>query len=202
MLGTPTIDRVAARREAAKDQILEAAWEIGRNEGLAAITLRGIAGRVGMKAPSLYEYFDSKHAIYDAMFAQGYAEFSERMHAFEVPDDRVEAIQKGLEVFFDFCAEDAARYQLMFQRTIPGFEPSEESYVISIEVIEFSEGFLSDLGIDGEDALDALTALNNGLAAQQAANEPGGTRWRRLTRRFARMFVEEFAPDGVKGEGQ
>lgn len=201
MLGTPTIDRVATRREATKAQILEAAWEIGRNEGLAAITLRGIARRVGMKAPSLYEYFDSKHAIYDAMFAQGYAEFSERMHAFEVPDDRVEAIQKGLEVFFDFCAEDAARYQLMFQRTIPGFEPSEESYVISIEMFEFSEGFLSDLGIDGEDALDAITALTNGLAAQQAANEPGGTRWRRLSGRFARMFVEEFAPDEVKGEG-
>jgi len=30
-----------------------------------------------MAAPSLYSYFGSKEAIYDAMFAQGYREFLE-----------------------------------------------------------------------------------------------------------------------------
>jgi len=34
-----------------------------------------------MRAPSLYEYFDSKHAIYDAMFAQGYRQFAAAMVA-------------------------------------------------------------------------------------------------------------------------
>lgn len=200
MLGTPTTDRVAVRREATKAQILEAAWDIGRTDGLAAITLRGIAGRVGMKAPSLYGYFDSKHAIYDALFAQGYRDFVERMANFVVPDDRAAAVQAGLESFFDFCSEDAARYQLMFQRTIPGFEPSAESYALALEVLDLTQRFLADIGIDDDDALDALTALNNGLAAQQAANEPGGARWRRLTQRFAAMFVEEFASDGERRE--
>lgn len=202
MLGTPTSDRVSARRRATKAEILDAVWAISRERGLAAVSLREVARRVGMKAPSLYEYFDSKNAIYDAMFAQGYADFMERMRAFEIPDDPVQAVQQGIEVYFDFCSEDAARYQLMFQRTIPGFEPSEESYAFALEAIEITRRFLADLGISNDHALDALTAMSNGLAAQQAANEPGGSRWRRLAPRFAQMFSDEFALEKVKGEGR
>jgi AcrR family transcriptional regulator len=42
-----------------------------RAEGLAALTLRDVAAKVGMRPPSLYSYFPSKNAIYDAMFLQG-----------------------------------------------------------------------------------------------------------------------------------
>ena len=35
------------------------------------LTMRDVAARVGLKASSLYSYFDGKSAIYDAMFAQG-----------------------------------------------------------------------------------------------------------------------------------
>ncbi|MDQ3659652.1 MAG: hypothetical protein M3454_01050, partial [Actinomycetota bacterium] len=33
--------------------------------------------------------------------------------------------------FVEFCTEDPVRYQLLFQRTIPGFEPSAESFALS-----------------------------------------------------------------------
>jgi hypothetical protein len=33
--------------------------------------------------------------------------------------------------FVEFCAADFARYQPLFQRTIPGFEPSPASFKIS-----------------------------------------------------------------------
>ena len=36
--------------------------------------MRDLAAAVGMRAPSLYQYFDSKLAIYDAMFGQGMAD--------------------------------------------------------------------------------------------------------------------------------
>ena len=67
----PRTDRRAARREATKAEILDAAWALVREHGLAALALRDLAARVGMRAPSLYQYFPSKHAIYDAMFTQG-----------------------------------------------------------------------------------------------------------------------------------
>src|SRR5205814_9469284 len=123
MLGTPSRDRRAERDEATRAEILEAAWELVRAEGLAALSLRDLAGRVGMQAPSLYSYFDSKHAIYDAMFAQGAEEFLERERAVEATGDALRDLKAGARVFVGFCTEDPVRYQLMFQRFIPGFEP-------------------------------------------------------------------------------
>ena len=54
-------------------EILEAAWSLARSEGLISFSLRDLAAKVGMQAPSLYQYFPSKDAIYDAMFRQGAA---------------------------------------------------------------------------------------------------------------------------------
>jgi uncharacterized protein (TIGR03083 family) len=112
--------------------ILAAAWEVVRKEGLAGLTMRDLAGRVGIKAPSLYSYFASKLDIYDAMFRQAYEELESRMrpflHAEEMDRDSFRA---GSRTFFDFCTEDPERYQLLFQRTLPGFEPSPESYAAS-----------------------------------------------------------------------
>ena len=58
MLGTPSRDRVAERREATRQEILAAAWDVAREQGVAQLTLREVAERVGMRAPSLYTHFD------------------------------------------------------------------------------------------------------------------------------------------------
>src|SRR6478672_7500756 len=58
MFVKPTRDRRAERHEATRTEIVEAAWELVRTEGLAGLSLRDLAQRVGMQAPSLYSYFD------------------------------------------------------------------------------------------------------------------------------------------------
>ena len=75
MLGTPKRDRVAERRAATRREILDAAWALARESGLTQITLRDVADRVGMQAPSLYGHFASKMAIYDAMFGEAWSEY-------------------------------------------------------------------------------------------------------------------------------
>ena len=54
MTALPNRDRRAERREATRREILDAAWEIARRDGLSAVTLREVGERVGMRAPSLY----------------------------------------------------------------------------------------------------------------------------------------------------
>jgi AcrR family transcriptional regulator len=68
--------KVARRREAKIATIVEAAWTLSNEEGVAALSLHGLARKVGMRQPSLYEYFSSKNALYDAMFADGTDGFS------------------------------------------------------------------------------------------------------------------------------
>src|SRR5215469_14809148 len=74
MSALPNRDRRAERREATRREIVDAAWQIARRDGLSAVTLREVAGRIGMRSPSLYSHFDSKNAIYDAMFAEAWGE--------------------------------------------------------------------------------------------------------------------------------
>src|SRR5262245_25734655 len=126
MSALPNRDRRSERREATRREILDAAWEIARRDGLSAITLREVAEQIGMRSPSLYSHFSSKTAIYDAMFAQAWNEFAAVFDAVETPPRNCRgALLQQAQTFFDFAAADLARYQLMNQRTIPGFTPSE-----------------------------------------------------------------------------
>jgi AcrR family transcriptional regulator len=188
MVLEPIRDRRAERREATKAEILDTAWELVRAEGLAALNLRDLAARVGMRPPSLYSYFDSKHAIYDAMFLEGNLELLARYEALPELSDPVEGLRAGARLFVQFGVEDPARAQLLFMRTIPGFEPSQETYDLAVRVVELGKARMTQCGIRVE-YFDLWTALISGLVWQQIANEPGGNRWARWVDDVVDMFL-------------
>jgi AcrR family transcriptional regulator len=178
-----------ARRQSARDAIVDAAWDLARDEGLAGLNIRDLAKRAGITTPTIYAYFDSKHAIYDAMFGRAATDFADRMDepiAGASPRDNLVA---GARRFVDFCTSDPVRYQLLFQRTIPGFEPSAESYAPAVRALGTSRQRLADNGIEEPQSLDLWTALLTGLVDQQISNDPGGTRWISLVDNAIAMFL-------------
>ena len=202
MSALPNRDRRAERREATRREILDAAWEIARQEGLSAVTLREVAGRIGMRSPSLYSHFDSKNAIYDAMFAQAWGELCDVFDAMPpLPATDRRAMLAGAEMFFDFAVADLARYQLMNQRTIPGFRPSEEAYAASTAVYERMRVRLAECGVRAQADLDLCTAIIGGFVDQQLANEPGGSRWRGQLPRLVDMYCDEVGMPGPRLRG-
>lgn len=194
MSGTQVRDRRAERNAATRREILEAAWDLVRTDGLGALAMRDLGARVGMRAQSLYSYFPSKHAIFDAMFAEANRELLRRSDGLENTDDAEEALHRGARLWLGFAVEDPVRYQLLFQRTIPGFEPSPESYQLAAEVLERARAALAACGITESRALDAWTAVMAGLAAQQTSNEPGGDRWLRLVDEVTDMYLAHYRP--------
>jgi AcrR family transcriptional regulator len=186
----PTRDRQAERRESTRAEILEAAWELARSQGLAGLSLRDVARRIGMRPPSLYWYFDSKHAVYDAMFAEGNRQLLARLADQDWPADPRELLRLCARVFVEFCAEDVERYQLLFQRTIPDFEPSPGSYALALQALEQMRARFAAAGLADPAQFDLLTALVAGLAAQQTSNDPGGDRWLRLIDEAADMYAD------------
>lgn len=202
MSAFPNRDRRAERREATRREILDAAWEIARREGLSAVTLREVAGQIGMRSPSLYSHFDSKNAIYDAMFAQAWVDLSDVFDAAPPPAaaDR-RTLLAVAETFFDFAVADLPRYQLMNQRTIPGFRPSEEAYGASVAVYERMRVLLAGGGVRAQADLDLWTAIVGGFVDQQLANDPGGSRWRRQLPRLVDMYCDEVGVPGPQLRG-
>jgi len=186
----PTRDRRAERRESTQAEILGAAWELARAQGLAGLSLRDVARRIGMRPPSLYWYFDSKHAIYDAMFAEANRQLLARLAEQDWPADTRALLRLTARVFVEFSAEDVERYQLLFQRTIPDFEPSPGSYDLAVQVFEQMRARFAAAGLSDPAQFDLWTALVAGLAAQQTSNDPGGDRWLRLVDEAVDMYAD------------
>lgn len=189
--------RRAARHAATRAEIIAAAWALVRESGLAGLSMRELGDRVGMRAQSVYSYFDSKTAILDAMFREGYEEFVSTMEPLLSADaTRPTAYLRGLaQGFFTFCVDDPPRFQLLFLRTVPGFEPSAESYAVAVHALSRMQDGLARAGIVDPHATDLSTAVMTGLASQQLANDPGGDRWARLVDRAVAMLMAETAPD-------
>jgi AcrR family transcriptional regulator len=194
VLGTPSLSRIAKRRAETRREILDAAWAVAREQGLGSLTLREVALRVGMRPPSLYSHFESKDAIYDAMYGQAWRDFMDLIRDRVLPDEPRAALLEIWETFFDFSVADLARYQLMNQRSVPGFVPSKENYAPAIEVFERLRHELATFGIRDEADIDLFTALSGGLVDQQLANDFGGDRWRRQLPRVIDMYVKEVKP--------
>jgi len=191
-------DWKSSRRAEAVRRIQDTAWTIAREQGLAALSLREVARRLGMQAPSLYSYFASKNDLYDAMFARAASELATLVESLdaelgvrtETAIDVRASFKTGARRFAEFCVGDPARFQLLFQRTIPGFEPSSDSYAPAIRALEMTDRQLASMGVRERGHADLWLAILSGLLSQQLSNDPGGDRWLGLLDDAVEMFCD------------
>jgi len=183
---------VAQRRSHRLDQILAAAWDIAAESGLGAVSLHEVARRVGVRQPSLYGYVSSKLDLYDAMYGQAYEQLLARLDAAGPGGTAREQLLRISRIILDFTVENPPRQQLMFQRTIPGFEPSPATYALAVRVVDRCVASLSALGAGSPGQVDVYTALVAGLGSQQGANDPGGDRWTRHLESLLDLFLDHF----------
>jgi len=185
-----TVNKVARRREAKIASIVEAAWGLARRDGVQMLSLHALATEVGMRQPSLYAYFDSKNALYDAMFADGNQALLARLDSLDPPTDPRAALKVFLGAFADFALEDPARNSLLFRRVIPGFEPSPESYAVAVEALSRMVAVMKEAGITDPGDIDCTVAMVAGLIEAQLSNEPGGDRWLRHLDRMVDLLAD------------
>jgi AcrR family transcriptional regulator len=200
MSALPNRDRKAERREATRREIVDAAWDVARDEGLENVTLRAVAERVGMRSPSLYTHFESKNAIYDAMFGQAWAEYLAIVEAQDasLPAAPRKALLVMLQTFADYCTDDLVRFQLMNQRVVHDFMPSEASYAPSVRVMELFVERLHRIGVTRTDDIDLITATVGGLIDARFANDPTGDRYVRQLPRAVNMLADELGLPGPR----
>src|SRR4051812_28708543 len=101
-------------------------------EGVAGLSLGEIARRMGIRPPSLYGYFPSKHALYDALFARGWRLLLEALESYEdthpvAEDDLAAILLRFGNEFVRWSVENLAYAQLLFWRPVPGYQPSDSA---------------------------------------------------------------------------
>lgn len=185
------IGKIAQRREERTAAIVAAAWELARAHGVGGLSLHALAREVGIRQPSLYVYFDSKHALYDAMFDDGNRQLLERLDALGLPTDPRAAVKTFMQAFVGFAVEDPERTALLFQRPIPGFEPSPASYELARSVLARAIEVLRAAGVESGDDVDCFVAMIGGLIDAQISNDPGGNRWIRHLDRLTDLYLDD-----------
>jgi AcrR family transcriptional regulator len=174
-------ERRQRNREEVVNGILEAARVVMRQEGVAALNLQEVARLVGMRAPSLYTYFSNRTAIYDAVFRQGMRQYREGIAAvIDQHGATWDAIEAALEFSMQFAHDTPEVYQLLFQRPVPGYVPSDASMEEAGKLLELSystvqrmkdAGLLAS-GVTAVQFNNLFIALMHGLTALHMANEP------------------------------
>lgn len=176
------MSRVTRRRAAVVAEALDHAEALIGEEGAAALSVTEVARRMGIRGPSLYKYFPSRHAVYDALFARGLAgQQAAVARAVEGTPRGVPRIRAAATAVVAWAVEHPPLAQLLYWRPVPGFAPTAATFEPSRAEMdqvraEFTEAVrLGQLGptADSDDAVRLYTVVLAGLISQQLANQPG-----------------------------
>src|SRR6266542_3568227 len=204
-------DRRHRRRQETIEEILDIAVQIMAEQGVAGLSVGEIARRMGIRPPSVYVYFPSKRALYDALFARGarllLAAMQEVTAALPArPATLEEILLPGARACVRWSIEHAAYSQLLFWRPVPGFTPSPEAYQAATELVELGRGLLKALQDAGllraEVPLEQIerdwTILLSGVVSQQLSNAPqqafGEGRFTAAIPELIAMFADHYSP--------
>lgn len=204
------LDRRQRRRQETIEEVLDVAAELMREQGVAGLSIGEVARRMGIRPPSLYVYFDSKNALYDALFERGARLVADHVQAVSEQLDPSLGLEESLlawaNTFVRWSVEHPEYTQLLFWRPVPGFAPSERAYAPAVRLVELSRERFTALQrrglLRGDIALDDIqrdwTILMSGITSQQLSNAPdepfeSGTFTSAIPRVVA-MFAHQYAP--------
>ena len=202
------VDRRSRRRGETVQEILDVALEVMAEEGVAALSLSEVARRMGLRPPSLYQYFASRMAIYDSLFERGARQELEaaQRHGDRIAGDPVAGIAAGQEAVLGWVQANPVLAQLLHWRPVPGFEPSARAFEPAVRQLEFLRAALRAAvdagqlapGAASEEGVALCTVLVSGVISQQMSNEPsapaGQGRFIQLAPTALDMFVRYYAP--------
>jgi AcrR family transcriptional regulator len=210
------------RRQETIEEVLEIAAGIMAEQGVAGLSIGEIARRMGIRPPSLYVYFPSKHALYDALFARGaqavLAAMESLMTAPLASAATLEEIllERG-EAFVRWSLLHAPYSQLLFWRPVPGFTPSPQAYEPAVRLAGLAEEQIAQLQRRGLMRADLpagqiqrdWTILISGIVSQQLSNAPQESfeqgRFTAALPELVSMFARHYQPPATsvsRGRGQ
>lgn len=113
----PQVSRREAARQATRSEIVDAARRLLAEGGPASVSLRAVAGEVGMTAPGIYRYFASHDDLLLELTDLVVGELADEQEraAAEVPgDDPAGELLAGTRAFRRWCVAHPREFQLAF----------------------------------------------------------------------------------------
>lgn len=156
-----------------KAKILTAASELFASAGAGALSVRAISKRAGLSTIGIYNHFNGKQGILDALYIEG---FEMVMTAIRVEDKSLaprDAVLQGLSNYIDLATEHRGHYELIFGRGDPSYTPSSSAIAVGEEAFNRLTYFVSRAlpasltGREKREATLQLWALSHGYVSLQ-----------------------------------
>lgn len=116
--------------------LLDAAIDLLETEGPDALSVRRIAAAAGVAPMGVYNHFDSKFGIVDALFVQGFERLRDALTSIAPTADTLEDLREAGRRYRGLAVTHPMIYRVMFLRAIPGFEPSDEAAAVAASALE------------------------------------------------------------------
>jgi AcrR family transcriptional regulator len=155
-----------------RNDILKAALRLVEEKGVAAVTMREVAGAVGYSATAIYQHFQSKEDLLLALKLQAGNLLTEAMEQARSEPTLAEQLRAMGHAYVQFGLDNPTYYRLIFQDTESSLSPTEEqmarlrrSWTIMRDTLK---AWLAELGVHGVDVdreAHVLWAMSHGITS-------------------------------------
>jgi len=109
MIDSPTASRIAA-----------AARRLLNKEGTEAVTMRRVAGAVGVTPMAIYRHYRDRASLLNALAAEGFEELAARLAVKEFSGGVEERLTKMMEIYLEHALQKPRLFELMFLKPREG----------------------------------------------------------------------------------
>ena len=170
--------------------VVTEAARVADEVGLERLTLAAVAGRLGVRLPSLYKHIAGLEALQVHLAAAAGRELAAELSAATVGRSKGDALLAMAHAYRAFALRRPGAYAATVRAPEDG---DEEHQAAAMAVLQVVLSVLAGFGLEGEDAIDAvrgLRALLHGFVAIEAA---GGFKLPQDLDRSYRRLVQTYA---------
>lgn len=157
--------------------LVSAGRKILERDGVAGLTVRAVAAEAGVAPMGVYNHFDGKEGLLDAVVTDGFVEFRAAIAATDdVPSAR---LRTSGQAYRRFALDNPVLYSLMFSTEChPTDEVAAAAFVALAEIVRYAQAAgVVRPGDAAELALQVWSCVHGAVALELADAGPPGVDW-------------------------
>ena len=121
------------RRQKIFENAIAVGNDIAKTEGLAGLTARGIANRVGCSVGTLYNVFDSLDTLIIHLNGTTFDALYEELKTIEISGNAETSVQRVVDAYLKFVRENPNKWNVIFDHAWPQNYPLPQWYIDKIQ---------------------------------------------------------------------
>lgn len=180
-----------------RSKLLDVAVNLLASDGPDSLTMRRIATEAGCTTTVIYTMFGNREGLAEALYLEGFERFRRFLEAAPQRRDPLEHLQALCPAYRQACLAEPCYYSLMFERAIPGFEPSERARTLARAALNIFDRVIADCISAGHliptqprKIADALWAAAQGaISLERAGHLRDGRTYEAVTTATIRCYL-------------